>query len=64
MVTPLNLPTRLTTPPGGSPRTPLAGEPAADMNAISAYIDTVLVPAVNAAGTGTPQTPDPIEVSG
>lgn len=48
----LNLPTRLTTPaPGQTPRAALPGEPAADLNTITAHIDTVLAPGIEAAET-------------
>lgn len=65
-IEPLRLGTRLTKPPGSSPRIPLEAEPAFDINAISSYLDNIITPAINLVTTGptTPGASDIIEVSG
>jgi hypothetical protein len=62
---PLNLPARQTKNPGQEARAAQPGEPAHDLALVAAYIDNVVVPAIDAAATTTPTpTPEPIEVSG
>lgn len=65
MVTRLNLPARTTKDPiTGVRSTPLPGSPAHDMGLVSAYVDGVLGPAIDALQAAPSTTPDPIEVSG